>query len=180
MFRATVRPDVDLRLIEERHATEVFAAVNQDREYLSEWLPWVDATHTEDDTLSFIRSSLGNFASNSGFAAGIWNQGRFIGVIGTHKIDWLNRKVEIGYWIGKEFQGQGIMTDACRAAVTHLLGEMNLNRVEIHCAVKNAKSSAIPRRLGFVLEGTLRGANLLHGEYHDLLVFGMLKKDWPT
>ena len=178
MFCARVRDGLDLRLLEERHAPEVFALVDQDRGYLREWLPWVDATRALDDSLSFIRSSLEQFASNNGFAAGIWSGGRFAGVVGTHKIDWLNRKVEIGYWLGRAFQGRGIVTDACRAVVTHALGELELNRVGILCAAGNTRSSAVPRRLGFTLEGTLRQGQCLQGGYHDLLVFGMLQRDW--
>lgn len=178
MFLARLRPDLDLRLLEERHAATVFALVDRDREYLREWLPWVDSTLRQEDSLSFIRASLEQFASNSGFAAGVWWNEQFVGVVGTHKIDWLNRKVELGYWLGKNFQGQGIMTDASRAAVTHLLVEMDLNRVTIQCATGNAKSCAIPRRLGFSLEGTLRDGQLLNGRYEDLLMFAMLRRDW--
>jgi ribosomal-protein-serine acetyltransferase len=178
MFLARLRPDLDLRLLEERHAATVFALVDRDREYLREWLPWVDSTLRQEDSLSFIRASLEQFASNSGFAAGVWWNEQFVGVVGTHKIDWLNRKVELGYWLGKNFQGQGIMTDASRAAVTHLLVEMDLNRVTIQCATGNAKSCAIPRRLGFTLEGTLRDGQLLNGRYEDLLMFAMLRRDW--
>ncbi len=180
MFCARVRDDVELRLLEERHAPAVFALVNHDREYLRQWLPWVDSSETEDDTLTFIRASLEQFAANNGFNAGIWRQGQLVGVIGTHKINWLNRKVEIGYWLGQAFQGQGLMTDACRAVVTYLLGELDLNRAEILCASGNEKSSAIPRRLGFTLEGTMRQGELVNGEYYDLLLFGMLKKDWKV
>jgi len=185
MFRAIIRPGVELRLLEERHAATVFALVDRDREYLREWLPWVDTTITEDATLGFIRASLEQFAGNHGFAAGIWidmensgNPQTFAGVIGTHKINWMNRKVELGYWVGREFQGRGIVTDVCRAVVTHLLCEMDLNRVEIHCATENAKSCAIARRLGFTLDGTLREAELCSSRYLDLHVFGMLKRDW--
>ena len=180
MFLARLRPDLDLRLLEERHAATVFALVDRDREYLREWLPWVDSTLRQEDSLSFIRASLEQFASNSGFAAGVWWNEQFVGVVGTHKIDWLNRKVELGYWLGKNFQGQGIMTDASRAAVTHLLVEMDLNRVTIQCATGNAKSCAIPRRLGFTLEGTLRDGQLLNGRYEDLLMFAMLRRDWKV
>ena len=178
MFLARLRPDLDLRLLEERHAAPVFALVDRDREYLREWLPWVDSTLRQEDSLSFIRASLEQFASNSGFAAGVWWNEQFVGVVGTHKIDWLNRKVELGYWLGKNFQGQGIMTDASRSAVTHLLVEMDLNRVTIQCATGNAKSCAIPRRLGFSLEGTMRDGQLLNGRYEDLLMFAMLRRDW--
>src|SRR5580704_13812165 len=72
MFRASVRPGLELRILEERHAPIVFALVDRERPYLREWLPWVDGTLTEDDTLAFIKASLEQFANNNGFAAGIW------------------------------------------------------------------------------------------------------------
>jgi ribosomal-protein-serine acetyltransferase len=180
MFRLRVRDDVDLRLLEERHAPTVFAMVDRHRKYLREWLPWIDATISQDDTLSFIRSSLERFSTNHGFSAGIWTQEHFSGVIGTHNIDWVNRKVEIGYWLDPSIQGCGIVTDSCRALVTYVLAELDLNRVEIHCGANNEKSCAVPKRLGFKLEGTLREGQFLNGRYYDLLVFGMLKKDWKV
>ena len=165
-------------LLEEHDAPAVYALIDQDREYLREWLPFIDATHAEDDTLTFIRASLEQFSTNEGFAAGLWRGEQVIGVIGTKKIDWLNRRVEVGYWIGRAFQGQGIMTDACRAVVDYLFRKLELNRVEIHCATGNSKSAAIPRRLGFTLEGTRREAELVNGKFLDLLVFSMLKREW--
>lgn len=179
MFRAEVRPGIDLRLLEERHAPIVYARIDRDRDYLRQWLPFIDATVAEDDTLAFIRASLEQFSSNEGFAAGIWNGNEFIGVIGTRRIDWLNRKVEVGYWMGREFQGRGIMTDACRVVVNYLLTELELNRVEIQCATRNFKSAAIPRRLNFTLEGTRREAEVVNGTFHDLHLFAMLRGEWP-
>jgi ribosomal-protein-serine acetyltransferase len=178
MFRAHLIENGYLQLLEERHAAEVFALVDQERAYLREWLPWVDATVSLDDTLSFIRSSLEQFASNKGFTCGIWREQNLCGVIGTARLDMLNRKGEIGYWLGQSYQGQGIMTAACRAVVTHMLGEMGLNRVTIQCAKGNDKSCAVAERLGFTEEGPAREAQLLHGRFHDLRRFAMLKKDW--
>ena len=178
MFRATIRPDLELRLLEERHAAEVFALVNQDRAYLRQWLPWVDSTLAADDTLAFIRAALEQFAAGDAITAGIWHRNQFCGVIGTHKLQKLNRKIEIGYWLCETSLGHGIVTDCCRALITHLFTELDLHRVEIHCAVSNSKSAAVPRRLGFTLEGTLRDANYAAGRFHDLYVFGMLIRDW--
>jgi ribosomal-protein-serine acetyltransferase len=178
MFRAAVRPDIDLMLLEERHAPTLFALVDHERERLREWLPWVDATRAEDDMLAFIRRTLEQFASNNGFTAGVWVEQRLAGIIGTHKIHWPNRRVELGYWLAREFQGRGIMTEACRAVTLHALAELELNRVEIRCATGNEKSRAIPRRLGFTHEGTLREAELVNGRFLDLEVYAMLRRDW--
>jgi ribosomal-protein-serine acetyltransferase len=131
LFATRFRDEFELRLLEERDSAEVFAATDRERKHLREWLGWVDATHSEEDSLSFIRSALEQFASNRGFSAGIWHGGKLAGTVGTHQIDWLNRRVEIGYWLAREYEGRGIMTDACRAVVTHLLRERDLHRVEI-------------------------------------------------
>jgi ribosomal-protein-serine acetyltransferase len=178
MFRATIREGVYLELLEEHHAAQVFALVDCERAYLRRWLPWVDATQTVEDSVSFIKSSLEQFAAGKGFAAGIFEAGRLCGTIGTHKLDLLNRNGEIGYWIAQAAQGRGIVTDACRTVVTHLFEDRELNRVTIHCAVGNEKSAAIPVRLGFTEESLARGAHLLHGEFLDIRIFAMLRKDW--
>ena len=54
MFRLTVAPDIEIKLLEPADAEAVFAAVDRDREYLREWLPWVDSTHSLEDVRHFI------------------------------------------------------------------------------------------------------------------------------
>jgi ribosomal-protein-serine acetyltransferase len=178
MFRRDIRDGVYLKLLEERHAAAIFSVVNRDRAYLRKWLPWVDLTSQAGDTLKFIKTTLAQFANNEGLTAGIWCGSAYAGTIGTHKIDWLNRKVEIGYWIASKFQGQGIVTDACRLLIEHAFKEWELNRIEIHCALGNQKSCAIPKRLGFQLEGVLRKAQLVGGKYLDTNVYSMLAREW--
>ena len=178
MFERQIQDGVFLRLLEDRHAPAAFAAVERDRAYLGKWLPWVDLTTEVEYTAGFIKSSLEQFAHNEGLSAGIWCGDQFIGGIGTHKIDWLNRKVEIGYWIASRFQGRGIITAACRTLIDHAFRAWKLNRVEIHCASGNEKSCAIPKRLGFTFEGVLRNSQLVRGEYLDIQVYSMLFRDW--
>src|ERR1700679_2747795 len=114
MFSAILRPGVELRLLEERHAPVLYALVDREREVLRQWMPWVDATKGEDDTVAFIRRVLELFATNRGFSAGIWSDGSIAGTVSLHNLDWANRRVEIGYWLGREFQGLGIATAAAR------------------------------------------------------------------
>ncbi len=180
MFQRQIQDGVYLQLLEERHAEQVFAVVDRERAYLREWLPWVDKTTEVEYTANFIKISLEQFAHQQGIAAGIWRGGEFIGGIGTHNTDWVNRKVEIGYWLASGFQGRGIVTAACRALINDAFHEWKLNRVEIHCATGNEKSCAIPKRLGFQFEGTLRAAQLLRGTYMDINVYSMLSREWKA
>ena len=178
MFHAEIRPGVELKLLEERHAPAAYALMDQDRDYLREWLAFVDRTRCEEEWRKFVRASLQQFAASEGFTAGIWEGKQFLGLIGTRKIDWANGRVELGYWIGRAFQGRGIVTDACRAVLDYVFRELRLNRVEIQCATANSKSAAVPRRLGFTLEGIRREAELVNGKFYDLLHFSLLKKEW--
>ena len=149
MFCLTVDDTIKLCLCEERHAEELFDLVDQNRIYLREWLPWLDVNTSPADTKKFIKTSLEQFVNNKGFQTAIAFQGWLAGMIGYHPIDWANRSVSIGYWLGAAFQGQGIMTKSCRFLVDYAFNELRLKRVEIRCAVENYRSRAIPERLGF-------------------------------
>src|SRR5260370_33763273 len=96
MFSAPLRDGFALRLLEERHARTLFVAVEREREHLRPWLPWVDATRTEEDTLGFIRSVLEQFAENRGFAAGTRDGAPPPGTHGGARIEWLKRGARSG------------------------------------------------------------------------------------
>jgi ribosomal-protein-serine acetyltransferase len=70
------------------------------------------------------------------------------------------------------------MTRACRFLVDHAFDEPKLNRVQIRCAVGNTKSQAIPERLGFTNEGTLRQAGRLYGRFVDIVIYSTLADEW--
>jgi ribosomal-protein-serine acetyltransferase len=142
--------------------------------------PSVLASRTLEDHKNFIRDALTQFAQNKGFVAGIWHEGRLAGAIGYDPIDWENRTTELGYWLGEEYQGKGLVTAACRALVEPAFGELSLNRVVISCATENKKSCAIPERLGFRREGVQRQAEWLYHHFVDHVVYAALASEWPT
>lgn len=178
MFLFQVTDDICLQLLEVRHAEELFLLTDKDRNYLREWLPWVDGTKNPGDTRNFIQLSLNGFSNNNGFHAGIFYKDEIAGCIGLHGIDWNNKKTSIGYWLGSDYQGKGIMTQSCEAVINHAFYHLGLNRVEIRAAVLNHKSRAVPSRLGFSHEGIVRSAEWLYDHYVDHVIYGMLSEDW--
>jgi len=180
MFEHKVDDDITLRLLEPRHADALFALVDANRQHLRQWLPWLDANSAVSDTLQFIKMTQKQFADNAGFVAGIWYCGDIVGVVGHNRIDWENRISYPGYWLTEGFQGKGIMTKSCHALINHAFGELNLNRVDIRCAVENSKSRAIPERLGFRQEGVIRQAEWLYDKFVDHVVYGVLSNDWRS
>jgi ribosomal-protein-serine acetyltransferase len=167
-----------LRLLEESDAEQLYAVVVANRDYLAPWMPWAPK-QTPENTLEFIRSSRKQLGENQGFQAAIIEDGRIVGVIGFHRVDWENLSTSIGYWIAEAGQGRGTVTRAVAALVDHAFGVWNLNRVEIHAGVENERSRAIPRRLGFVEEGVLRQVERLGDRFIDHVVYAVLAQDWP-
>jgi ribosomal-protein-serine acetyltransferase len=178
--RIRVDEEIELRLLRERDASELFNLTDRNREYLRRWLPWVDATRSPKDTLTFIKTGLDQLTRNDGFQVGIWYRGQLAGALGYHYWNWPNRKTEIGYWLAASFQGKGVMTRACGALVDYAFGKLGLNRVEIRAAAGNTRSRAVPERLGFVLEGVLREAEWTVEGPDDQVVYGLLRKDWQA
>ena len=173
-----VDDETELRLHQESHAQGLFDLIDQNRQYLREWLPWLDYETSVEDTRNYIKSTLKQFGDNAGFQTGIWYQGQIVGSIGYHPIDWIDHKVEIGYWLARAFQGKGLMTKACRAMITYAFDTYRLNKVEIQCAAENKRSCAIAERLGFKQEGILRQDEWLYDHFVDIVVYSMLACEW--
>ena len=179
MLRHDLEGGAHLRLLDESDADELYELVDRNRAHLEPWLPWVPATTGPGGVLEFIRATRRQLADNDGIQVAIVDvDGAIAGVVGFHRVDWANRATSIGYWLAADRQGRGLMTAAVRALVDHAFGVWRLHRAEIAAAVDNARSRAVPERLGFREEGVRREAER-HGErYVDLVVYAMLAADW--
>jgi ribosomal-protein-serine acetyltransferase len=180
MFLRRVTDAIELRQFELWHAEAVFAAADRNRQYLREWLPWVDQTRSAKEIREFILRAIAQYNANQGPNAGIWVNGEFAGAIGCHHIDWINRACSIGYWLDAAHQGQGIITRSCRSLLAYLFEDAGLHRVVIQCGTGNEKSGAIPRRLGFTREGVSRDAQWVNDRWIDLVVWSMLDCEWAA
>jgi len=159
-------------------AEELFAVIDRNRDRLRQWLPWVTPEYDLEGARQFISTATGEMTDHKGLTLIIRHRGSICGAIGLHRILGRSKNTEIGYWIDAAHEGKGLMTAACRAVITEGFDAFGLHRIEIRCATWNHRSSAIPRRLGFVEEGILREAEWLHDRWVDLRVFSMLAQDW--
>lgn len=169
---------LQLKSLQLSDAEAIFHLTVANRAYLKEWLPWVDFTQTVADSAMFIEQTLKKEAQKNGFETGIFYEGELVGVIGLHSINNANKSTSIGYWLAASAGGKGIMTKATQAVVAYCFETLDLNRIEIKAATGNAKSRAIPQRLGFVHEGTLRQAEWLYDHYVDHELYAMLRDDY--
>jgi ribosomal-protein-serine acetyltransferase len=178
MFRREVAPGVEMRQFDRAEADAAFAVIERNREYLRQWLPWVDHTSSVEDIREFIMRITSQYDTGLGPNLGIWVDGAFAGTVGVHPIDWANRCCSIGYWIEAAQQGKGIITRCCAALLDHLFDDLALHRVEIRCGTGNARSCAIPERLGFTRESIAREAEWVNDRWVDLVVWSLLESEW--
>lgn len=178
MFSFKVDEEIAIELLQQHHKEELYELIDTNREHLRKWLLWVDKRQTVEDFVPIIPIWLRNYADNNGFDAGIRFNGKLVGMIGLHYIDWKNSSTSLGYFLSEEAQGQGIITRSVSALLNYLFGTMKINRVEIQCALNNHKSIAVPERLGFVKEGIKREGQWLHDHYEDLVTYSLLSNDW--
>ncbi|WP_175639130.1 GNAT family N-acetyltransferase [Metabacillus schmidteae] len=178
MYKVTIDSEIHLSILEPRHGNELYKLIDESRDNLGEWLSFPEKTNKVEDTLIFIVRSLKRLSENNGYWAGIWHNGCIAGSIGFLYIDWSARKTEIGYWLGDEYIGKGLVTKATKRLIDHSFHDLDLRKVEINVSIKNLKSRTIPRRLGFTEEGTIRNFEYLNGEYHDRVIYGLLKEEW--
>lgn len=176
MEHIRVNDKIRLEAIKISMAQVIFDAIESNRSYLKEWLPFVASTLQLSDTVSFIESVRSDTRQRN-FIYSIWYNEEFAGLIGFKETDWINRKTEIGYWLIQKMQRKGIVTNCCEKLVKYAFSKQKLNRIQIKVAENNARSESIPLRLGFCFEGVER-----HGEWHankflNLKIYSLIKSD---
>ena len=174
-----VDTDIELRLLKQSDSIDIFNMIDSQREYFGKWLPFVESTKQLSDTKNFVKSIVNTPKDLFEYIFTIRKQKEFIGLIGFKSTDKLNKKTEIGYWISKNHQKQGIVSKAVERLCNFAFNKLDLNRIQIKCAVENKASINIPKRLDFKFEGVERHGELLSGNvFTDLVVYSKLKSDY--
>lgn len=169
---------IQLELLTAHHAPLLLELVNKNRTLLRQWLPWVDRMVTVENFTNYVRRCEEQLQAGTDIGFIIKEQDQIAGRIGLHYIDRQNQTGAIGYWIGEEFSGRGIVTRACQEIIKLAFEEIDLHRIEIKCATGNHKSAAVAERLGFIREGALRQAEWVNGQPLDLNLYSLLRSEW--
>jgi ribosomal-protein-serine acetyltransferase len=177
-MKIKVDQDIEIRSVRIKSAKDIFKCIDASREYLRQWLPFVEDTLTWKDTENYIKSVVHDKGAIKDLVFEVWHHERIVGLISMKDIDLVNNKAEIGYWLSKEAVGKGIITRSCRALIAYAFDDIKLNKIWIRCAVENIRSCNIPKQLGFTFEGIERQGERLHGKYVDLKVYSLLRREW--
>ncbi|HSS81186.1 MAG TPA: GNAT family protein [Gaiellaceae bacterium] len=170
-----------MRCWEPRDAPLLKEAVDSSLEHMRPWMPWAhDDPQPVEAKVELLRGFRGRFDLGQDFVYGIFSpdESEAIGGTGLH-----TRRgegvFEIGYWIRASRVREGFATEAT-AALTRVGFEVcEIERIELRVDPANTASLGIPRKLGFVEEGTLRRVLPGHdGALNDAVVFALLRGEF--
>jgi RimJ/RimL family protein N-acetyltransferase len=149
---------LELRCWKPTDAAALLEVVGKSKPALEVFLPWArNEPTTLDQKIELLRGMRGRFDLGQDYAYGVFSRetGEIVGANGLMpRIG--PAGLEIGYWTATEHTGKGYCTEGSAALAHHALVTLGVDRVEIHCEPQNGPSNAIPKKLGFDKEGTLR------------------------
>lgn len=166
-------PRLELR---PRHVGEgkiLIQAVRESLQNLERWMPFAHKDVREEQMEEHCRTALANFITRQDFTLSIYERttGRFVGSTGLHQPNWAVRSFHAGYWVHKEYEGKGFISEAVNAITRYAFEVFKANRLEIRCDSRNERSFNVMKRLGFVQEGLLKNDDVAKdGSLRDTIV----------
>jgi ribosomal-protein-alanine N-acetyltransferase len=128
------------------------------------------------DALDFIRLRIADEIQTK-FAIVVDDE--FAGVIGIDFREDIYRKAPlIGYWLGQQYWGKGIMTKAVRLIVDYGFNNLDIERLQAGILGNNPASMRVLEKAGFKKEGILRSGIIKKGIILDEHIYGIIKSDW--
>lgn len=146
-----------LRRYTQDDAQALHEAIKASYAALHPWMPWCVEPIKIEDQRDFIERGFLAWATGRAFDYRIsGDDGAILGSISL--MDRVGPGgLEIGYWLRTDLTGKGIITRAAGRLTEIGLALPRIGRMEIHCDAANARSAAVPERLGYRLEKIVEG-----------------------
>jgi len=160
-------------------------AVDSSLDHLRRWMPWAhEEPRPLDEKVELLRVFRGRFDLGEEFVYGIFTpeEREVVGGSGLHaRIG--SSGFEIGYWIRASRTRRGLAAEASAALTRVAFDVCGVEKLEIHVDPENVASCGVPRKLGYVEEGTLRRRLpplRPRAPRRDELVFALLREEYEA
>jgi len=132
-------------------------------------------------TLEDAKNWIGNVSQkdNENLQLAIEVNGQAVGGIGLLKKEANYRHSrELGYWVGEEYWGKGIITEAVNGIIKYGFSTLGLQRIFARCYEHNKASQHVLKKCGFQLEGILRKGVIKNEKIIDEYCFSLLAEEF--
>lgn len=171
---------INLRELSIDDATNIVNLMSYD---IAKCLYEVPYPYTIEDALNFIKSSYNNFRLHKAitFAIDYKNNSQsihlLVGTIGIKDIDYINKKANIGYWIGKQYQGKGIATECVKLVVNYAFDVLELEEISAYVFPDNNSSIRVLEKNGFEKTKKVNEYHPISKNYRNSLVYIIKNKE---
>jgi RimJ/RimL family protein N-acetyltransferase len=159
-------------------------AIQRSLPHLQPWMSWAQEMPSVEESEAVVRRMLAEFLNRQHLAYFLYERtpdggpGRLCGGAGLMRLDWAQRRFEIGYWLAPDATGRGLASEAVAALTRLAFSQLRAMRVEIRTDARNLASRAVAERCGFALEGILRNDMLgVDATPRDTCIYGMVSLD---
>ncbi len=154
-----------LRPFRQADAEQFAAAVQESMSSLAPWMPWAHLRYSVRDAQLWIDTCADNLSAGLSYDIGIYSQdGRVLfGGVALNQISAENRMANLGYWVRRSRQGEGLATRAAWMMAGFGFHRLHLTRIEIVAAEQNLASRRVAEKTGALLECIARNRLVLRG-----------------
>lgn len=133
--------------------------------------------NTFEDHSSFFQSISGK---KEEFFFGIFEKSsnELIGSCAVYAINWKNSTCSVGISIGEQWHGKGLGTDAMKTLIHFIFNYISINKIKLQVFSFNKGAIRSYEKCGFTKEGILRNELFRFGQFHDVVLFGLLREEW--
>ncbi len=121
-----VSQDIQLAPPNVKYAEELHAIIISENKRLCEWLPWAYNYGSIEKSIAFTEQTKTNFEEKKGFGFTVIYNGKPVGIMGTHFIDYANKRSTLGYWLSEQAEGKGVMTVCVKSLINFCFEELIL------------------------------------------------------
>ena len=153
----------------------------ESRDFLTPWEPvWTEDDLTRASFRLWVKRAAREIATDEAYSLFVLDA-RSEALLGGLTLGLVRRGVAqactLGYWMGQQFAGKGLMSEAVRGALDFAFSELALHCVEAACLPTNEPSRRLLERVGFTREGEARGYLRINGVWADHLLYGILASE---
>ena len=168
-----------IRLVTEADLPDLLVINGNDE--VTRYLPYA-AWQSLADGQAWFKRIEGLNATGNGlqFVAVEKSTGQVVATCLLFRYDEHSSRAELGYVLGREHWGRGIMHEALVELITFAFQTYALRRIEAEVNPANEASCRLIQKLGFTKEGLLRQRWFSKGSAHDTNIYGLLRDEWSS
>jgi ribosomal-protein-alanine N-acetyltransferase len=174
-----------LRCYEPGDGLWYYAMSQKNRSHLAQYESGnvVMSIQSEEDAEVTVRELAAAWVARGFFVMGAFDRAtdEFVAQIYVGPVDWNLPEFEIGYFVDRDHEGRGFVTEAVKATVRFTFEHLKAQRVRIQCDDTNVRSYRVAERCGLTREGHFR-QNKRHpdGTFTGTLCFGLLRSEYEA